>query len=368
MFIKKTAGPDLSGVGAVPAAPAATAPAAAGKSSGSTSRSSSINDWPLYIKNSKYGTEPERQKIKNLWDTNTPKGYGTTYQEYVRWWKATYPSGTGGDTSAVISALSTAGASGAPEVDMAMDANLVMYLSKPFPTGQLVNRDTLFGQIKALIPEMVPPPLAGGKNYIKQDDARALVTSPWKKNIVAAYNKDDTVKDGLLSVILGRTTDVPSDTGITSATGTGTDSVSQRPTSGSSIGNTMSMGGKEYYFTPRGKYLVLVQKGDPSNSLIYNSKNPSEIRQLDTRNRDFITNEERARLMILIKKEESSKAPLYESFFKGQRSANKEFNIARLLRGDQRAEGTEQMRDALTKIKSSSRQSRLDNLKKKGVI
>ena len=196
--------------------------------------------------------------------------------------------------------------------------------------------------------------------------------SGWKTTAIKAYT-DDLKANDTLSILLS--------VGVTPDVETATTSPAAQTSGGGTVtGGTVSMAnlnGIQYYQIPSGKFNIFVRKGmpyDPTNGIMVQDTRvgrDSTPRSIvgSPRIRDFLGPREMARLLDAIGRVESDKVDAYEAVLKGQRMNQSAW--LRFWKGPERAkkiigEGEDAARKQFGK--TSARQSRLDNLKKKGII
>ena len=405
----KIAGPSDGAAGPAPAAttpaattpaattpatttPAATTPAATTPATTTTPAATGgkpkrpvIGGWDDYVTKSRYGTEPERRDLYSNWLTLTvPDGhqeggntYTRDYSSFQKWWTANRSTfkqgGNVAETNALIQSLiASKGAAGASGAETVSDDTLLKYLTTPLTQSQAQSRKTnIIDKMQSIQGAVMSS--VGNKQYLGPSVAAAILGNPgWKTTAIKAYT-DDLKANDTLSILLS--------VGVTPDVETATTSPAAQTSGGGTVtGGTVSMAnlnGIQYYQIPSGKFNIFVRKGkpyDPTNGIMVQDTRvgrDSTPRSIvgSPRIRDFLGPREMARLLDAIGRVESDKVDAYEAVLKGQR-----MNQSAWLRFWTGSEKEKAITDAAGKAKESfegkaaARQSRLDNLKKKGVI
>ena len=374
-FIKKAAGPDLAGVGAAPAAQVTSQPSTAAKKPSGGSGSSAINNWSQYIRGSRYTSADYALKIRDLWANVNPKA--DTYKDYQAWWRTTYTAPNTGHAQQVINdltAMQTAGASGAPAVD---DAKLFNYLTTPLVDGDAPRRlAQVFTPVlakEALKSYIITA--AGGKKYMNPAYATTLLSLPsWKVIIIDAYTKDSSA-DSLLDTMLDGP---PIDMGTTSSTSGAQQQQQQQQMSGR-VAERMEINGSPVDVISLGTWggdqIYIDKKSLSSNAVVLYIKDnktgtlskmgPGQI----GRSRQYLGPLEisKAKRALVNNGISQSKADAFGKYMVALKSEEKRKGLFSTDAGrKERTKARESAGDALKS--TSSRQSRLDNLKKKGII
>lgn len=354
-----------------------SSPTATAKKNPATGRSGPIyktNNWDDYVRKG----DP-RGEIKTKWEKinanangtfkEGDKSYNKEYTQYRQWWvdhgSNLDPYGVIREFDKIIAAQAAAGASGVEEIG---DATLISYLTTPLTDAAVPERKKIFDAIKADTNNSSNlKVVGGGKFYLDPIFAARLVTTKYKTFILAAYNKD-TQTNLFLEASLGG---APTDTGTTSST-----SGAQQPQLSGKVANIASISGVDYYQLPAGNYNLFVRKGRPfgdENAILMQDTRKGKVsgpRPIGNspRVREYFTVREIARLKEMVSASEGpDMAQAYEDVLRGKRMD--ESGWAKFWSSKKKEEEVAQRAEtAKGKFSTSSRQSRLDNLKKKGII
>ncbi len=342
------------------------------------------NDWPAYV--AKGG---DRATIEANWKKIISNAGGTykegdnsytdQYTSYRQWWidhgSNLNVAGVISEFDKILQGQAASGATGT-QADPARDALLIQYLTKPFPPSKLTGRNTLFGQIKARIDDSVKT--VNNKEYLDKTVARSLVDGAWKKNIEAAYKADDV--DGLLSTMIASAPDVDESAAGVATSGAATPQA-QQPRQTGGVANLSTIKGAQYYQIPAGKFNLFVRKGRPydTDGIMMQDTRAGRISQpvdisSSPRFREYLGSREIRRILEMVAVNEGQgMVPAYKAVLEGQKITRPGWQT--LIRSKKResemaagaASAIQGFEDA-RRPTTASRQSRLDNLKKKGVI
>lgn len=371
--IIKIAAPAIARPPTAPAAQGSNQAPAAAKKSSSGGGSSTINDWGTYIRGTQHAKPNEAVQIMELWKETHPSA--DKYSDYQAWWKQTYSNGGGhvADVIRDLTAMQTAGASGAPAVD---DSKLFNYLTTPLIDNDAKNRsDLVFNPIlakDALKSNIITA--GGGKRYMNPAYATRLLSNPgWKTNIIDAYTKD-IARDNLLDTMLDG---APTDAGTTSST-SGAQQQTQQQMPGR-VAERMEINGRAVNVISLGTWggdQIYIDKDSLNSSTVelyvkdnktgtVSKMGPGQI----GRSRQYLGPLEisKAKRALVNNGISQSKADAFGRYMAALKSEEKRKGLFSTDAG--RAERTKAREDAGEALKNvSSRQSRLDNLKKKGII
>jgi hypothetical protein len=313
----------------------------------------------------------KQAEIAKLWEASPPSGYDGAYSSYKSWWSKT----GGGNPDQVLAKLrentgATTSAAGATGEDIT--AVLTNYLIKPLSDTAFPARAEVIGFLSTTNADYIG--IYNGKRYTRPSAAAQLLSTPAGITYVKARYDDDLKNDtGGSKALSISMTPTPPESGTTT---TSSPTASTGQTSG--VANLSTINGQQYYQIPAGKFNLFVRKGKPYDAggiMMQDTRAGRVSRPQDISNsprfREYLGSREIRRILDMVEAYEGPEmVPAYKAVLEGNKLDNSGW--ARLVRSKKREK---EITDAANKAKaqgfttaSSTRQSRLDNLRKNGVI